>query len=179
KKSLLTFVVAGGGFSGVETIGELHELVERSLRYFPRIAPSEVRFELIHSQEKILPEMPEKLGISARRVLEKRGVGMILSARVRAASRDAVWLADGRSIATRTFVCTVGNAPNPIAKHAIAAGKFREAEMNGRPIGVFLTDETLQCVDKPGYWAVGDCAGIPSPTGKGFAPPTAQFAIRE
>jgi NADH dehydrogenase len=179
KKALLTFVVAGGGFSGVETIGELAELVERSLRYFPRVAPSEIRFELIHSQERILPEMPEKLGVSARRVLEKRGVGMILGARVRAASPDAVWLADGRSIATRTFVCTVGNAPNPIAKHTIAAGGFRQAESNGRPIGVFLTDATLQCVDKPGYWAVGDCAGIPSPTGKGLSPPTAQFAIRE
>src|SRR5262249_16751137 len=72
KQALLTFVVAGGGFSGVETIGELHELVERSLKYFPHISEDEVRFQLIHSQEVILPEMPEKLGQSARRVLEKR-----------------------------------------------------------------------------------------------------------
>jgi len=90
-----------------------------------------------------------------------------------------VYLADGARIATRTFVCTVGNAPNPIAKHTIVSGKFKEAEINGRGIGVFETDAMLQCKDRPGYWAVGDCAGVPSPTGKGFSPPTAQFAIRE
>ncbi|HVY48234.1 MAG TPA: cyclic nucleotide-binding domain-containing protein, partial [Minicystis sp.] len=131
------------------------------------------------SQETILPEMPPELGKAARAVLEKRGVEMVLKARVKAASRAHVYLADGRSIATRTFVCTVGNAPNPIAKHTIAAGAFKEAEVGGRGIGVFETEATLACVGKPGYWAVGDCAGVPSPTGKGFSPPTAQFAIRE
>ncbi|HEY8079636.1 MAG TPA: FAD-dependent oxidoreductase [Labilithrix sp.] len=179
KKALLTFVVAGGGFSGVETIGELHELVERSLKYFPRIGHDEVKFALVHAGKIILPEMPEKLGTAAQRILEKRGVEMILNARVRAASREHVYLSDGACIATRTFVCTVGNAPNPIAKHTIAAGGFKEAQINGRGIGVFETDKMLQCIGKPGYWAVGDCAGIPSPTGKGFSPPTAQFAIRE
>jgi NADH dehydrogenase len=179
KKALLTFVVAGGGFSGVETIGELHELVERSLKYFPHVRPEEVAFKLIHSQDVILPEMPEKLGRAARAILEKRGIEMVLKARVKAASRQYVHLADGRSIATRTFVCTVGNAPNPVAKHTIAAGEFQEAQMNGRGIGIFETDAMLQCVGKPGYWAVGDCAGVPSPTGKGFSPPTAQVAIRE
>src|SRR4051812_43982044 len=124
KKALLTFVVAGGGFSGVETLGELHELVERSLKYFPRVAHHEVEFKLIHSQKLILPEMPEKLGKAAQQILEKRGVEMILGARVRAASREHVYLSDDRSIRTRTFVCTVGNAPNPIAKHTIAAGAF-------------------------------------------------------
>ncbi len=179
KQALLTFVVAGGGFSGVETIGELHELVDRSLRYFPNVKRDEVRFALIHSQPRILPEMPEKLGLAARAILEKRGIEMFLEARVRAASREQVYLADGRSIATRTFVCTVGNAPNPIAKQAIAAGGFQEAQANGRGLGIFETDAMLQCLGRPGYWAVGDCAGVPSPSGKGFSPPTAQFAIRE
>ncbi|MEO7331573.1 MAG: FAD-dependent oxidoreductase, partial [Minicystis sp.] len=179
KAALLTFVVAGGGFSGVETVGELHELVERSLRYFKHIRPEEVKFELIHSQAVILPEMKEKLGLAAQRILEKRGIEMVLGARVKAASPERVYLADGRSFATRTFVCTVGNAPNPIAAHLLATAGFKEAELNGRKIGVFETDRFLQCLDKEGYWAVGDCAAIPSPSGKGLCPPTAQFAIRE
>ncbi|HEY4119463.1 MAG TPA: FAD-dependent oxidoreductase [Byssovorax sp.] len=179
KRAWLTFVVAGGGFSGVETVGELCELVTRSLPYFPHVAREDVRFVLIHSQPAILPEMPPKLGAAARTILEGRGIEMKLSARVRACSRDHVYLGDGSKIATRTFVCTVGNAPNPIAKHTIAQGKFKEAEVKGKPIGVFATDATLACVGKPGYWAVGDCAGIPSPTGEGLCPPTAQFAIRE
>jgi len=179
RRALLTFVVAGGGFSGVETIGELHELVERSLKYFPLIRREEVRFKLIHSQAVLLPEMPRKLGLAAQAILEKRGVEMVLGTLVRAASREHVYLADDRVIATRTFVCTVGNAPNPIAKQAIAVGGFAEAQVNGRNIGIFETDGMLQCLGKPGYWAVGDCAGIPNPSGKGFCPPTAQFAIRE
>jgi len=179
KRSLLTFVVAGGGFSGVETIGELCELVGRSLKYFPRISDRQVRFKLVHSGSSILPEMPPRLRAKAQQILEKRGVETILDARVRAASRTNVHLADGTRIATRTFVCTVGNAPNPIAKHALAAGEFVEATLDGRPLGIFETDGMLRCVGKAGYWAVGDCAGVPTPTGKGYAPPTAQFAIRE
>ncbi|HVZ35184.1 MAG TPA: cyclic nucleotide-binding domain-containing protein, partial [Polyangiaceae bacterium] len=179
KRALLTFVVAGGGFSGVETIGELAELVSRSLRYFPRIAPSEVRFQLIHAQARILPEMPEPLSVAARRILERRGVELILGARVRAASPHAVYLHDGRAIETRTFVCTVGTAPNPIVQAAIDGGGFERAQLDGRPISAFATRTTLECEGRPGYWAVGDCAGIPSPTGKGLCPPTAQFAIRE
>ncbi len=179
KAARLTFVVAGGGFSGVETIGELQEMVSRSLKYFRNIAPRDVRFKLIHSGDVLLPEMPEQLGRAAQGMLEARGVEMLFKSRVRAASPGAVYLADGSSLHTRTFICTVGNAPNPIVKHTLRAGNFEEATMNGRPIGTFATDRTLQCVGHAGYWAVGDCAGVPSPDGKGLCPPTAQFAIRE
>jgi NADH dehydrogenase len=179
KRALLSFVVAGGGFSGVETIGELAELVTRSLSYFPRIDAAEVRFSLVHAQQRILPEMPEQLSLAARQILERRGVEMVLGARVRAASPSAVYLHDGRSLATRTFVCTVGTAPNPIVQSALATGGFTQAELNGRAISAFATERTLECAGRSGYWAVGDCAGIPSPTGQGLCPPTAQFAIRE
>lgn len=179
KKALLSFVVAGGGFSGVETIGELHELVSRSLPYFPRIDEREVQFRLVHAGEIILPEMPRELGLAARRILEERGIEMVLSARVRAASRDKVYLADGSAIATRTFVCTVGNAPNPVVKHALSVGGFEEARLGGRGIGGFATDRTMRLAGQEAYWGVGDCAGVPSPTGEGLCPPTAQFAIRQ
>lgn len=179
RRALLTFVVAGGGFSGVETVGELAELVARSLRYFPSIPKSEVMFKLVHAQASILPEMPAKLRTAAQTVLERRGVEMLLSARVRAASRDVVYLEDGRRLHTRTFVCTVGTAANPIVKRSLLAGEFVEAELGGRPLGVFATERTLQCVGKPGYWAVGDCAGVPHPSGAGLCAPTAQFATRE
>jgi NADH:ubiquinone reductase (H+-translocating) len=179
KAALLTFVVAGGGFSGVETVGELSELVARSLVYFPGIDPREVRFALVHAGPRILPEMREALGQAARSVLERRGVEILLDARVRAASPSAVYLADGRVLETRTFVCTVGTAPNPVVEQALASGRFQRAELGGRPIAAFAALPTLQCAGAPGYWAVGDCAGIPNPTGSGLCPPTAQFAMRE
>ena len=179
KAALLSFVVAGGGFSGVETVGELHELVTRSLKYFPRIAEREVSFKLVHSLDRILPEMPESLGAAAHRILEARGIHMVLKARVKAASRERVYLGDGSHIATRTFVCTVGNAPNPIARAVLGQGSLPEAEVSGKKIGLFLTDPTLECAGQAGYWAVGDCAAVPNPNGPGFCPPTAQFAIRQ
>jgi NADH:ubiquinone reductase (H+-translocating) len=179
KQALLSFVVAGGGFSGVETVGELEELVSRSLKYFKNIKHDEVQFRLIHSQATLLPEMPKKLGENAKSVLEKRGIKMVLNSRVKAASHDRVYLNTGHVIAARTFVCTVGNAPNPICKHAMKSGKFEEATSKGKALGIFATDAYLQCIDRPGYWAVGDCAGVPNPSGEGFCPPTAQFAIRE
>ena len=179
KAARLTFVVAGGGFSGVETIGELQEMVSRSLKYFRNVARQDVRFKLIHAGEVLLPEMPETLGRAAQRMLEKRGVEMLFKSRVRAASPDSVFLADGTQIRARTFICTVGNAPNPVVKHVLRVGRFEEATLGGRGIGTFATDRMLQCTGKPGYWAVGDCAGVPTPDGKGLCPPTAQFAIRE
>ncbi len=179
KAARLTFVVAGGGFSGVETIGELQEMVSRSLKYFRNVDPKEVKFKLIHSGDIILPEMPKSLGEAAQRMLEGRGVEMVLKSRVRAASPDTVYLGGEALIRTRTFICTVGNAPNPIVKHALKFAHFEEAKLNGRGIGTFATDRTLQCVGREGYWSVGDCAGVPTPDGKGLCPPTAQFAIRE
>jgi len=179
RKRLLTFVVAGGGFSGVETMGELQELVDRSLHYFPRIDRKEVRFQLIHSQGTLLPEMPEDLRLAAQRILEKRGVECLLNARVRAATRTCVYLSDGRSIFSSTFVCTVGNAPNPVVQQALATGAFTKAMMGDRPLAAFATEANLRCVGQESYWAVGDCAGIPHPSGEGLCPPTAQFAIRE
>ena len=179
KRELLTFAVAGGGFSGVETVGEICELVHRSLKYFPHIQKSELTFSLIHSQGSVLPEMPKQLGAAAQRILEKRGITFVLNARVRAASPTRVFLKDAPAIATRTFVCTVGNAPHPLARYAMKAAAFPQAEHGGKPTGTFATDRELRCVGHAGYWAVGDCAGIPSPDGKGLCPPTAQFAIRE
>lgn len=178
KRALLTFVVAGGGFSGVETVGELRELVSRTLEYFPRIRPEEVRFKLVHSQKTVLPEMPPRLGATAQRVLEARGVEMLLGVRLRAASRDHVYLEDGTVIPARTFVCTMGNGPNPIVRATLSEGGFTEAQVNGKKLGTFETDATLQCVGRPGYWAVGDCAAVPNPGG-GYSPPTAQFATRQ
>ncbi len=183
KAALTTFVVAGGGFSGVETIGELHELVERSLPYFPSIDKKTVRFVLVHSRQDILPEMPKQLGEAAKRILVKRGVEMVLGDRVRAASPHAVHLQSGVAITARTFVCTVGNAPNPVARAALATGRFAEASIGARKLGIFATDGELRCQAPggevvPGHWAVGDCAGVPLQSGE-LAPGTAQFAIRE
>jgi NADH dehydrogenase len=179
RKMWLTFVVAGGGFSGVETVGELHELVERTLKYFKTIDKSEIRFVLVHSRNHLLPEMPRSLGEAAGRMLTRRGIELRLGVRVRAASRDFVYFNDGDRRRTRTFVCTVGNSPNPIAAQLLAQDNFVDTLFRDRPIGLFKTDAHLRCEGQTHYWALGDCAGIPDLLTGELCPPTAQFAVRE
>jgi len=167
RAAMLTFVVVGGGFSGVETAAEIHDLVRGARRYFPALAGDPHRVVCVHSRDRILPELDERLGAHALAVLQKRGVEFRLSARTRAASREGVYLEGGDLIGARTVVCTVGNAPHP----ALAA--FARTEDGRLP-----TDEFLHLAGRDRVWALGDCAVVADGHG-GVSPPTAQFASRQ
>jgi NADH dehydrogenase len=167
RAAMLTFVVVGGGFSGVETAAEIHDLVRGARRYFPALAGDPHRVVCVHSRERILPELDARLGAHALAVLQKRGVEFRLAARTRAASGEGVYLEGGELIAARTIVCTVGNAPHP----ALAA--FARAEDGRLP-----TDEFLHLAGRDRVWALGDCAVVADGHG-GVSPPTAQFASRQ
>lgn len=172
----LTFVVAGGGFSGVETAGEIHELVSRSLVYYPTLNQTNVRFVVVHSGKELLPEMPQALGQEARRVLASRGIEIWLGARVTAVSRDFVHVKDGRAIATRTFISTVGSSTTNLVQGLLDDG-LEEGIENGRATGRLRTHPDLRSTRNASVWAIGDCAAIPREGG--FCPPTAQFAVRQ
>jgi len=168
KRSLLTFVVVGGGFSGVETIGELQEMVDAVLPSYPNIARREARFVLVHSQPRILPEVVPSLAEYAARKLRQRGVEIRLSTRCEAATGHGVVLAGGEKIPTHTLVSTVGNAPHPL----VGALPWKTAK------GRLVADATLAVPGHPGVWAIGDCASIlHEHDGQPYAP-TAQNAIR-
>ncbi|MGV0006012.1 MAG: FAD-dependent oxidoreductase [Candidatus Porifericomitaceae bacterium WSBS_2022_MAG_OTU9] len=174
KRRALTFVVAGGGFSGVETIGEMHDMISRSLRYYPRIDKDEVRCILLHGGDCILPELPRRLGEYAQRQLQKRGVKVMLNTRLKAATSFYAETADGSVIHTATLVSALGNGPTSLVNslHGIELQKGR-----------IPTDRMLRVKGKKNVWAVGDNAQIPLNDAEGdaraFAPPTAQFALRE
>ena len=171
RRRQLTFVVAGGGFAGAETIAELFDLARAVLRYYPNIQPKELRFLLIHPQDRILPELSAELGDYARRKLQARGIEFLLNTRVAGAAPDAVLLNDGSSVATRTLVWTAGNQPNPILKTL-------PCQRNGA--GAVVVNSALQVEGLPNVWAVGDCAQIPDHNHEGQShPPTAQHALRE
>ena len=78
KERLLTFVIGGGGFSGVETVGEVSEMIRRSLRFYPNVGQADIRILIVQSGDRLLPELPQKLGNYAARILEKRGVEVVL-----------------------------------------------------------------------------------------------------
>ena len=167
RRALLTFVVVGGGFSGVETAAEMHDLVHGAMRFFPSLATEIKTVICVHSREQILPELDSRLGDYALRLLRKRGLVFRLGERTRAASREGIYLANGELIPTRTIVCTVGNAPNPILKDL-------GATVDGR----LQADQHLRLQGRDAVWVLGDCAVVPDGHG-GIAPPTAQFATRQ
>lgn len=168
RRALLTFVVVGGGFSGVETAAEVLDLVRNARRFFQRLAGEEMRVICIHSGDELLPELHARLGRFARENLSKRGMDIRMNARVRAVSGEAVYLGDGSAIQTRTVVCTIGNAPNPVlAPLGLPSDRGR-----------IVADEFLAVPGRKGLWAVGDCALTPDGYG-GNAAPTAQFAVRQ
>jgi NADH:quinone reductase (non-electrogenic) len=166
---LLTFVVAGGGFAGVETIAGLNDFVREALAYYPRLSADRVRMVLVHSGPVVLPELGEKLGAYAQHKLAARGIEIVTNARVARLDDGGVTLADGRRIPSRLVVWTAGTSPHPLI-HNLPCGLDR---------GRILVDETLAVPGWPGVWALGDCAVVPDRlTGKPH-PPTAQHALRE
>lgn len=180
RKALLTFVVAGAGFSGVETIGELSEMLRRCGPSFRNIDMGEVRLCLVHSHDSVLPEMSADLGQIAEKILRRRAVELIMNARLRAATRHGVHLSNGQFVPTKTLICTVGNVANPVIKSLLESGGFVEGKHHDRGVGVLATDATLLCIGRPDHWAVGDNAGVPNPERPdALCPPTAQFAVRQ
>ena len=169
KKELLTFTVIGGGFSGVETAGEMMELIERSLTFYPSIDRSEVRVLVVEFADRLLGELPPSLGEYARAFFERRGIEVLLKTGIREATGTAI----GEVIGTRTLVATIGTAPSPlVAKLALPNERGR-----------LRADRTLRVEGRNDVWALGDAALIPlvdAPSERGhYAPPTAQFAVRE
>jgi NADH dehydrogenase len=168
RQPLLTFVVAGGGFAGVETLGGINDFVREALRFHPNLSRDHLRMVLVTPDPVILPELGAKLGAYAQRKLAARGVEIVTGARVRAVRNGAVELTDGRAIPASTLVWTAGNAAHPLVARLALPNRGGRA----------LVDEYLRVPGAPGVWALGDCALVPAGDGR-FHPPTAQHALRE
>jgi NADH dehydrogenase len=169
RRSLVTFVIAGGGFAGVELAGALNDFSRGILADYPRVPAGEVRTVLVHSRDRILPELSESLGRYALERMAARGVEFRLSTRVLDAREGGVVLSDGE-IRTRTLAWTAGSAPSPWLK---AVG----LETDKR--GAVVVDSTMAVTGRDGIWALGDCAALKDGRSGHPCPPTAQFALRE
>jgi len=169
RAALLSFVIAGGGFAGVELAGALNDFARGILADYPNLNPNELNIVLVHSRDRILPELSESLARYAQKKMEARGVKFRLNARLRDAQPGVVVVSDGE-IRAQTLVWTAGAAPNPLLQS-------QPFERDKR--GAVKVDFTLAVPGHPGVWALGDCAAVnDAKTGKP-CPPTAQFAIRE
>ena len=169
RHALLTFVVAGGGFAGAELAGALNDYAHGILADYPKLQQEDLSVVLVHSRDRILPELSESLARYAQERMEARGVVFRLNTRLTDAGPGVVILNDGE-IRTETLVWTAGTVPNPLVQALPLAKDRRHA---------LVVDPTLAAVGRPGLWAIGDCAAVVDAKTQKPCPPTAQFALRE
>ena len=169
RRRMLTFVMAGGGFSGVEAIAEVNDFVRDVARRYPHVDPAELRVILVHAGPRILPELPASLSRYAQTMLTRRKVEIRLQTRLAAVTADEAHLTDGSVLPTKTVIATIGATPNPVLL-ALPCQKER---------GRLVVNAALEVPDYPGVWALGDCAYILDHTTGQPCPPTAQYAVRE
>jgi NADH dehydrogenase len=172
---LLTFVVVGGGYTGVETAGQVHDFMRGAHRFYPNLAATQPRVVLVHSHGGLLAEIGADLGGYALRVLERRGIEVRLNTHVSEVTLAQVHFAEGGAIGTHTVISTIGNAPNPVVLdlcHQLGVTPAR---------GRVPVTPALRVAGHDTLWAAGDCAAVPwSDRGTPkTAPPTSQFALRE
>ncbi|NBC12677.1 MAG: FAD-dependent oxidoreductase [Gammaproteobacteria bacterium] len=171
RRWLKTFVVVGGGFSGVEVAGEISDFLTESGRWYSHSQLEPPRVVIVHGGPHLLPELPERLGrFTERKLARHGGVEVRLNSRSDAIDGRGVTLDNGSRIEAGTVVSTIGTAPSPLIE-ALPAEKQR---------GRLRVDADMSVPGLPGVWAIGDCAAVPNSYGDGApCPPTAQFALRQ
>ncbi|MCI0446286.1 NAD(P)/FAD-dependent oxidoreductase, partial [bacterium] len=169
RQSLLTFVVAGGGFAGVETIASMNDFLRSAIKFYPHLQEEMLRVVLVHPGSVILPELGEKLGRYTQTKLAQRKVEIRVNTKVDGVFERGVKLSDGTMIESSTLVWTAGTSPHPILQTLPCKTEK----------GRIIVNEYMEVPGWPGVWALGDCAIVPDPkTGKAY-PPTAQHALRQ
>ncbi|MCC6420525.1 MAG: FAD-dependent oxidoreductase [Gemmataceae bacterium] len=169
KRRLLSVVVVGGGFSGVEVTGEVADLLTASCRFYRTVKAEDVRVTLLEGRDRILFELPPSLSKFALKKMTRQGIDIRLNALADSVTELGVRLKDGTEIEARTIVCTIGTTVNPL----LAAVGLPRA---GNRLKT-LPDMRVEGYDN--VWAVGDCAAVPNARDGKASAPTAQVAVRQ
>jgi|AmaraimetFIIA100_FD_contig_121_74842_length_2528_multi_6_in_0_out_0_2 NADH dehydrogenase len=166
RRWLMTFIVVGGGFSGVETAGELMDFLCASLKYYMHIRLEDLHILLLHSGDRLLPELSQQLSAFTLRKMRARGVDVRLDTRVVGVTDRDVQLASGEVLSGGTVISTIGTQPSSLLDQ-IPAPKSH---------GRLVVNPDLSVPGVEGVWAIGDCAAVTNAFDAKVSPPTAQFA---
>ena len=171
REALLTYVVVGAGYAGLEGIAELQDFASDVVDRYPRNRVHGLRFILVEARDRVMPEIPAKLADFASAELRRRGIEIHTATTVDRVEADAVHLSTGERVATRTVCWTAG-----VKAHPIVAELGLPLDDDGR----IATDSRCSVKGFENVWAIGDAAGIPDPARPGQpCPPTCQHAIRQ
>jgi len=175
RRRLLTFTVIGGGFAGIEALGELEDMSRFATQYYKNIEPDDLRWVLVEAMGRILPEVRESLGVWTVEALERRGVEVYLSTLAKSVEHGHVMFSDGTEFDSDTIIWTAGVKANPV---------LRNSDLPRDERGRLIAAASLQVKDLPGVWTAGDCAAVPdlsriSDDTQAICPPNAQHAVRQ
>ncbi|WP_314175878.1 NAD(P)/FAD-dependent oxidoreductase [Streptomyces winkii] len=170
----LRFVVVGGGYAGTETVASLQRLTASAVRRYRRIDPRRIEWHLVDHAPKLMPELGDRLGRKALKLVTARGARVSLGVSVSGVTDGAVTLTDGRSLRSHTLVWTAGVTASPLV--ATLDAETVRGRLAVRP--------DLRVPGREGVFALGDAAAVPDLSEGGgdggpVCPPTAQHAMRQ
>ena len=172
----LTFVFVGGGYAGIEALGELEDMARAAVGFHDGLGEDDLRFVLVEATGRILPEVGEDMGEYTVKQLRSRGIDVRLNTRLESCVDGNVVLSDGTSMRADTLVWTAGVKANPVL-----LGTDLPLDERGRLR--CAADLRVQGDDGlvGGAWGAGDCAAVPDLTGEpgALCSPSAQHAVRQ
>ena len=169
QSQLLTLVVAGAGFAGVEIAAETAEFLRRAARYYPGLRREDVRVIVLDIVERILPAFNDRLAALARQRLERLGVALRLGVGLAGATATAALLQGGERIPTRTIIVTSGIAPNPLLLD-LPVERVR---------GRVKVDRFCRAPGRPWVYAIGDGAALINEKSGDPLPPMLAVALSQ
>jgi NADH:ubiquinone reductase (H+-translocating) len=173
RRRLLSFVVIGAGYAGIEVLGELEDMARYACRYYETIQPADMRWVLVEATDRIMPEVSPKMGRYTAKRLTQRGIEIFLHTRVVTMENGHVVLDDGTEFDADTIIWTAGVKANPVLQQTDLPLDDRKR---------LRCTATLQVVGCPEVFSAGDCAAVPDLTSddpNATTSPSAQHAVRQ
>lgn len=183
KRKALTFIVVGGGFAGIEGLGEIEDMARSAVERNERLKPSDLRFVLVEAMGRIMPEVPEDRAEKVVAEMRARGIEVFLNTSLSSAEDQLVKLinmkdkSDAGQMSADTLIWTAGVQASPFVKNGDLPVDEKGRVRVGADLRVTGDDGPLE-----GAWAAGDIAAVPDLTGAGpggFCVPNAQNAVRQ
>ncbi|MFG2378967.1 NAD(P)/FAD-dependent oxidoreductase [Streptomyces sp. NPDC048504] len=173
RDAALTFVFVGGGYAGVEALGELEDMARYAVRYYHNVDADDLKWILVEASNRILPEVGEEMGTYTITQLRRRNIQVLLETRLESCVDRVAVLSDGQRFPTRTLVWTAGVKPHPV----LAA---TDLPLNNH--GRLKCTAQLTIEGATHAWAAGDAAAVPDVTASEpgtETAPNAQHAVRQ